>query len=819
MKKRIATNILTTFISFFLIGFFVALFLPKSAYAETPVQSGVTGTLNGPVVTSWEIYSMGYRFSPTANGHIDQLWSYSDGSVTRTIKLYTDAGVLITSAPITSNTSAGWVSANITPVAVTAGTFYKVVAYPTKNGFYYSPVSPNFPATIGSISISASVYQGADAADSMTTALISLYGLVDISFFPGPIVTPTPSLTPTPTPTPLPTVTPSPTPIPPGPFTAGSTTACATATTANVTLVWTPGSAGATSYNVYRGGVLLTSPSLSASQLVYTDFGQAQNSSFSYSVRASNIGGGLRLAAPDPILVTTPTCSSPTPTLPPGQTPVQTGVTGTLNGPIITSWDVYSMGYRFTPTTNGQITRLWSFSSNSVTRTVKLYTDPGNLSDSTPSTLIASAPITSGASAGWVSANITPVAVTAGTYYRVVVYPTSYGYYYQPVSPNFPATIGNITIDTTIYKSAPNIDNPVFPITNAAYGMVDISFVPGAVPTPTIGASPTPTPGGPTPIPCSVGGSNSAVCDVLGNITNLNFGVTNSNVWWQNPGGDTRFDPGIPPVNIPSSPPAACSPDNVSSPYASIQKTGVSQTPGIIFGGSGTPPSFSPGAASTTGWVISGADALYTGNKSTSYATMKAKATGNNLTLNSFAGACGSSPGCALPTGNGVYQSNTDVYVTSGAFTSGNHIFLVGGNLYLNGPIAVDTGTTADFYVGGDIIVNKTVGEASPQTTCNYLPARVSHAGCTLEGFFSTDKNFILDGTNDCNVQPDLRANISGSVVVNAADTGGIFDWRRRDLCAGNVCPMFSISERPDFLLNSPRFVLIPNFIWREIAP
>lgn len=148
--------------------------------AQTPVQTGISGTKWGPV--GWNSYSMGFRFTPTVNGQITKLWSYTTSGTTRTVKLYTDAGTLITSASITGN--GAWASANITPVSVTAGTYYKVVVYPSSNAFYISPVSPTFPATIGNITIPYSIYIFGDAANPANPVTATLYGLVDITFQP-----------------------------------------------------------------------------------------------------------------------------------------------------------------------------------------------------------------------------------------------------------------------------------------------------------------------------------------------------------------------------------------------------------------------------------------------------------------------------------------------------------------------------------------------------------------------------------------------------------------------------------------------------------
>ncbi|MCL5439042.1 MAG: hypothetical protein M1268_03565, partial [Patescibacteria group bacterium] len=77
----------------------------------------------------------------------------------------------------------------------------------------------------------------------------------------------------------------------------------------------------------------------------------------------------------------------------------------------------------------------------------------------------------------------------------------------------------------------------------------------------------------------------------------------------------------------------------------------------------------------------------------------------------------------------------------------------------------------------------------------------------------------IVDGDSNCALGADKRFNLAGAAVVNAALKGGKFDFRR-DICDGNAnCPSVSFTERPDFILNAPKFIKHPNFIWQEVAP
>jgi len=123
----------------------------------------------------------------------------------------------------------------------------------------------------------------------------------------------------------------------------------------------------------------------------------------------------------------------------------------------------YAMGYRFTPTTTGIITALGYFTGVAGTRTVKLWNDSG--------TMLASASVYSnGSSWGWTS--ITPVNVTAGTYYRVSVFISSSTW--RNASLTHPWTSGNITISHGIYLGSDAFPNTL--VSNWVYGFADIEL-------------------------------------------------------------------------------------------------------------------------------------------------------------------------------------------------------------------------------------------------------------------------------------------------------------------------------------------------------
>jgi len=101
-------------------------------------------------------------------------------------------------------------------------------------------------------------------------------------------------------------------------------------------------------------------------------------------------------------------------------------------------------GYKFTPNTNGIITRL-GLRCDSGTRTVRLYDMSG--------TVLASANVTAAGVSAWAYTDITPVSVTANTSYVVAVRSGSGNYCYNnPVTT--PVTSGNIIINDSRYFSS-----------------------------------------------------------------------------------------------------------------------------------------------------------------------------------------------------------------------------------------------------------------------------------------------------------------------------------------------------------------------------
>lgn len=299
-------------------------------------------------------------------------------------------------------------------------------------------------------------------------------------------------------------------------------------------------------------------------------------------------------------------------------------------------------------------------------------------------------------------------------------------------------------------------------------------------------------------------------------IQNLNFGMTNCMPWFQFIGSNGRIDGSF--FNdgstqngfsdpIPDTATAACGGAN-----ASIANPPGQPDPGIIFSDGIDATTFGQGQASPQNWQV---DSSYApGTINTSYGYMLATIRQSGIDPLDLADYC-SLGSCSLTTlESGIYQTDDEV-TFSASVISGNKqvVILIDDELHIAGTVIVPAGNSLVVSTSGDIDVLETVGNVDGD-----IESRTAH----VEGFYSTDRSFIMRGSNtscaaDANV--DGRLNIAGSIVANAANTGGGIQ-NLRDLGIGNrSCPAFSIIARPDFLLTAPEFIKRKADVWKEVAP
>jgi hypothetical protein len=324
---------------------------------------------------------------------------------------------------------------------------------------------------------------------------------------------------------------------------------------------------------------------------------------------------------------------------------------------------------------------------------------------------------------------------------------------------------------------------------------------------------------------CNTNGAIGASCSG-NNITNLNFGITNSISWLQATGGDVRIDNGF-TNNVPAPPPAL---------YTVVDS--LNGVTGVVFSGNGAANFCTPGPctnrSSTKQWVADGTQTpLFTAQTRTSYTYMSKAITDNFITpLALDASICGVGPTCNLATGviqKGVYQSSGNITLggaTTYTFPSGSgvyYVFLINGDLRIAQNILVPNGVTATFIASGDIIIDKSV--SSPNGIACVAPTVLNDTstGCNVEGFYSADKNIIIDGNGEAGClgggTPDTMVNVAGVLVANANRGSNKFILTR-DLCDDNLSyPVVSVTQRVDFLLNAPEFIRYAKYNWKEELP
>lgn len=307
---------------------------------------------------------------------------------------------------------------------------------------------------------------------------------------------------------------------------------------------------------------------------------------------------------------------------------------------------------------------------------------------------------------------------------------------------------------------------------------------------------------------CSADNTTGATCS-NGNISSLNFAIINATPWIQLVNADARVENGF-KSNIPPSPNAQC------GSYAITQDTNAT-SPGIPFTGD-TAADFGQGQASTNNWIVGGTtypELIPTGNLKTSYNYLLQAAQKDSLTITDITtvSTCTNLNNCTLPNNlpNGIYQAKGDLTLNVCTLPANkNYVFLVKGDLTIKGNITTPNGSTAIFSASGNINIDKGVKAAA-----NICPA----PSAQIQGIFSADKSFIIQGINNCATGPDTMLNVEGTIITNAARGGGSLT-NQRDLCGDNPnYPSLTIKARPDFILNAPVFLMQQNTYYSEEAP
>lgn len=303
-----------------------------------------------------------------------------------------------------------------------------------------------------------------------------------------------------------------------------------------------------------------------------------------------------------------------------------------------------------------------------------------------------------------------------------------------------------------------------------------------------------------------------------GFISNLNFGIypPPPPKWFQSIGADIRIDKPSDPLLI----------NKIPSGKTGMLN-GLGGNPGILFTGANT-PDLGDGTLSSTNWRVGSFSYpdIYTESIpliATSYTFLFETAHKANLTPLDMNSQCaGGITNCNLNTSlpYGLYIADSNLVLEDPADASytfpsnQNYIILVNGDLTIKEKILVPNTSTVLFSAKGNIKIDRSVGEST-----------LSSVNPNIEGVYSSDKDFIADGINNCSVATDKRLNIAGSVIANAARINATFQ-NNRNLCNNNLSyPSVTFIERPDFIFNfSKTYTFLPLLqrtltSWKEIAP
>jgi hypothetical protein len=153
----------------------------KTSLSQNNPGQATIGVASGPTASD---FNMGYRFTANANGNVTQLWARC-GAGTATARLYNGAGTDLTPGgsgyAITCAGISTWVSASITPIALTSGSQY----YVSVRSSSWATTNPyTFPTTIGNITINDGWYISVSNSVPNTSSGSSMYGQPDITFVP-----------------------------------------------------------------------------------------------------------------------------------------------------------------------------------------------------------------------------------------------------------------------------------------------------------------------------------------------------------------------------------------------------------------------------------------------------------------------------------------------------------------------------------------------------------------------------------------------------------------------------------------------------------
>lgn len=309
---------------------------------------------------------------------------------------------------------------------------------------------------------------------------------------------------------------------------------------------------------------------------------------------------------------------------------------------------------------------------------------------------------------------------------------------------------------------------------------------------------------------CDTNNYHDASCDGNGNMTGLDFGLTNELATTTFCGASVRADNGFSdPLHQVVGSGATCGSSGVSSSYVypTIAGDATCNIPGVIYSGA-TDPYYGVGQASPDPYNWQAGDGTYTENFGitnncptivTSYSyvagQIASRIPGNpyqdlSLYCNIY--------DCTLPQDvpNGIYKitpGGTPMVLHAMNFPSGkNWVFLVNGNLTIDGRMLVPSDSTLTIVSSGNITITGAVGNAAIDNFDANIQGYYSADGTVNVGSVSVDGNGACDSTTGA--ARDKKLVTTDSIVVNAACNGGSM-VNNRTLCVSDLtCSVIHMS-------------------------
>jgi hypothetical protein len=154
----------------------------------------------------------------------------------------------------------------------------------------------------------------------------------------------------------------------------------------------------------------------------------------------------------------------------------------------------------------------------------------------------------------------------------------------------------------------------------------------------------------------------------------------------------------------------------------------------------------------------------------------------------------------------GYYRNgNFDLTTATNVPVGHNKTIFVNGNLTISNTVNVMEGGFLAFIVKGNITIDKNVCQSDPTSTDG-----------VVEGVYIADGSITIagDGNGDCKfVGEGIFAGWGGVTLARDFRDGGAAD------ALNSTNPVELFKYRPDFVVNLPKEMIRPLYLWQEVQP